>query len=246
MKEPFVVVPVTVDLTNFEDMYDLGLIAQRLGCDVRILIVDAIIAFNLIQNGEHVPAISIPQIPVCDPDTLDVRWESPGYLSLPAHYAERIARWSIKRYGLPSGLETALVREAISYFLEIVYYPENNDSPEESPSLELALNEFLLNEEAHIMLSTLAENEEALVRTLAEMIESSYSSIENPHHFVETGYDIIDSDCYLVKVSERYRLMLLAIANAAEIPEEEALNLVVQYAWDVSEIAENIIIFTPK
>jgi hypothetical protein len=78
------------------------------------------------------------------------------------------------------------------------------------------------------------------------MIMNSYSSVENALPILDNSEDIIDVDYCLVKVSERYRLMLISIASAAAIPEHEALNLTVQYAWDLSGIGENIIIFTPK
>lgn len=246
MKTPFVAVPVNVDLTNFTGMYDLGVIAQRNSCEVRTLIIDAVIVFNLVHKGEYVPPIQIAQIPTCNPDNLEVVWTKAGYLSLPVHYAQMISSWSMKRYGIPDGLETALVREAISYFLEIVYDDDDLEEIEEEPDLTLKPDEFLLTEEAHIMLMALIPDEEQLADVLADWIVEAYSEIEGANQIIQSETDDIAIDHYLVIVSERYRLMLEAIACEAEISRELALMIVIQYVWDKSGYGDSVMIFVPR
>jgi len=246
MTEPFVSGPITVDLKNFTGMYELGVISQRKRCEVRTLIIEAIIVFNLVHKGEDVPPISISQMPVCDPDDLDVVWTRSGYLCLPAHYAEMVSNWSTKRYGISNGLETALVREAISYFLEIVYDDDEIEEFETEPDLVLKPDEFLLTEEAYIMLITLASNEEHLADSLADWIEEAYSEIEGVNHIIKSETDNILVDHYLVVVSERYRIMLEAIAAETGISRSLALIIVIECEWDESEYGESALIFIPK
>ncbi|MEI7792332.1 MAG: hypothetical protein WCI57_02515 [Candidatus Berkelbacteria bacterium] len=246
MTEPFAVGPIVVDLTNFTGMYELGVIAQRKRCEVRTLIIEAIIVFNLVHKGENVPPIPISQMPACDPDNLDVIWTKSGYLSLPSHYAEMITNWSTKRYGIPDGLETALVREAISYFLEIVYDDDELEEFEVEPDLALKPDEFLLTEEAYIMLVTLADDEEHLAEALATWIFEMYSEIEVEAQIIKSETDDIAVDHYLVVVSERYRIMLEAIAAETGISRSLALIIVIECVWDESEYGESVLIFIPK
>lgn len=245
MKEPFVAAPVVVDLTNFADMYELGVVAQRTKCEVRTLIIDAIIVFNLIHKGEYVPPIPISHMPVCDPDTLDVVWKGPGYLSFPVYYAQMIRDWSIKRYGLSEGLETALVREAISYFLEIICDDDYLEEFREQPDLALKPDEFLLTEKTHIMMMTMVDGEEHLAEALADWISKAYLEIEDANQIIFSETDDIAIDHYLVVVSERYRIMLEAIAAETGISSDLALALVVEFVWDESEYGNSVLIYTP-
>jgi len=246
MKEPFAAVPVVVDLTNFTDMYELGVIAQRKRCEVRTLVIEAIIVFNLVHKNEIIPPIPISQMPVCDPDNLDVAWAAAGYLSLPTHYAEMVAAWSSKRYGISSGLETALVREAISYFLEIIYDDADLEEIDAEPDLALKPDEFLLTEEAYIMLVTLADDEEHLAEALATWIFEMYSEIEGANQIIQSETDDIVVDHFLVVVSERYRIMLEAIAAETGISRSLALIIVIECIWDESDYGESVLIFIPK
>ena len=227
-------------------MYELGVISQRKRCEVRALIIEAIIVFNLAHKGEDVPPIPISQMPVCDPDDLDVVWTTSGYLSLPAHYAEMVSNWSTKRYGISNGLETALVREAILYFLEIVYDDDELEEFEAEPDLVLKSDEFLLTEEAYIMLMTLVSDEEHLADSLAGWIEEAYSEIEGVAQIIKSETDDILVDHYLVVVSERYKIMLEAIAAETGISRSLALIIVIECEWDESEYGESVLIFIPK
>jgi hypothetical protein len=246
MTEPFADGPIVIELKNFTGMYKLGVLSQQKRCEIRTLIIEAIIVFNLVHKGEDVPPIPISQMPVCDPDDLDVVWTKSGYLSLPSHYAEMISNWSTKRYGIPNGLETALVREAILYFLEIVYDDNELEEFEIEPDLALKPDEFLLTEEAYIMLVTLASDEEHLADSLASWIEEAYSEIEGGAQIIESETDDILVDHYLVVVSERYRIMLEAIAAEIGISRSLALIIVIDCVWDESEYGESAMIFIPK
>jgi hypothetical protein len=246
VKTPFIAAPIDVDLTNFPEMYDLGVIAQRNGCDIRTLILDALIVFNLVHKNEYVPPIPIARLPTCNPDDLGVVWTAPGFLNLPAHYAEMISFWSTKRYGVPDGLETALAREAISYFLEIICEVDDLEEIECEPDLTLKPDEFLLTEEANIMLMALITDEEQLADALADWITETYSEIEGAPQIIRSETDDIALDHHLVVVSERYRIMLEAIACEAEIARELALMIVIQYVWDESGYGDSVIIFVPR
>ena len=96
------------------------------------------------------------------------------------------------------------------------------------------------------MLVTLADDEEHLAEALATWIFEMYSEIEGANQIIQSETDDIVVDHFLVVVSERYRIMLEAIAAETGISRSLALIIVIECIWDESDYGESVLIFIPK
>ena len=231
-----------IDLSDFASMYDLAVLAQRLDCDIRCLIINALIISIYRFQGEVVPAkLNLEGIVFPNPDELGVDWCRAGILQLADPFVTFLGDWSKKEFNETSLRPEDLVKKSIDSFLEMTR-PELPTEEEEGPNdPSLSSNEFLLSSKSEMVISVLAKNQtnEDFVRYA---IKTVYRKIFNRID-LKFPAEKLKIDDNKVVVDAGFEELLDTIAEFIAAPKEMAVDIVLDFVWKDSGHAEKIIFF---
>ncbi|MCX6808213.1 MAG: hypothetical protein NTW50_00910 [Candidatus Berkelbacteria bacterium] len=237
--------PIVVDLRNSPLMFDFNILARKRGCESLSLLAVALMLSKLSLEGQEVPdSLPLESLPVAKPHDVGLGWLKGGQILIRGELAIFLKLWSEERQKSVSIKN--LIVESMMRFLRIcspngeeIEAPDEFDQP-----LNLTESQYLLTEEAKLVLSILVPDDCSREDFIVKCISESYTAVYGNTSGHKSPETVLFSDQF-VDLSLGLCEQLDALAEFQSIPREIALHLVLQFAWDKSRHSENVQLFVP-